>query len=179
MEEIIAQIKNLETLARSPDFRSIDRDLLLERIRDLYDRVLALHPKASSVPSNSGREELPEMGAQEHSELPTGLSPRPAQVYEPGAAALAHPESTPGGTRDIRRLISLNEQFGFVQDLFDGDSQQYHQVLERINAMETYELAVAWLEEQIHDPMQWKDQDPQVEAFYRMVHTLFSPESSK
>lgn len=180
---ILERIQKLESLARRTEWRSVDRDLMLDQIRDLYDHVLEYKETRPLPPSPVPPAPVPssaapsaEPGADPLVKEPgpsPSLRPKPTQVYEPGAAALAHPRSS----RDIRRLISLNEQFGFVQELFSGNGQRYNQVLDALNGMESFEQAVSWLEDQVHDPERWKDQDPQVENFYEIIRKQFDSQT--
>lgn len=204
MEEMIAQIKKLESIAGRSPFGPLDQDTLLEEIRLLYEQVRLFRPAPASATPPGHRQEVkpPMVGmSEEKTESPTtsspeapkntplpkpsqtaptpALRPKPQQVYEPGAAALAHPptfqqsESNRAANRDIRHRISLNEGFGFIQDLFSGQVDQYHRVLDKINQFEDYASALQWIEEQVHDPLGWKDEDPAVQSFYALLAAQF------
>ncbi len=66
--------------------------------------------------------------------------------------------------------IGINDRIAFVKHLFDGDSDKYTEVVGRLNAFESYELALNYISYEVKPKYNyWKDKD---EYEFRLIQLL-------
>lgn len=51
--------------------------------------------------------------------------------------------------KDLRHSISLNDSFRFTRELFGGDGERMNRIVEKVDAMTSYEEAVSFIESEI------------------------------
>lgn len=71
---------------------------------------------------------------------------------------------------DLAKAIGLNDKFLFIRELFNGDKEKYHEAIQIINEMPTYEEA----ENYIRERFDWDEEQPEVEKFMDLVRRKFS-----
>ena len=74
------------------------------------------------------------------------------------------PVSQPG--KDIRSLISINEKYQIMSELFGNDKEAYEEALSHINSADSEEAALKWLRERL-----WvtEEQTDAAQNFYDLV----------
>ncbi len=71
---------------------------------------------------------------------------------------------------DLAKAIGLNDKFLFIRELFNGDKEKYHEAIQIINEMPTYEEA----ENYIRERFDWDEEQAEVEKFMDLVRRKFS-----
>jgi hypothetical protein len=69
---------------------------------------------------------------------------------------------------DIRSLIGINEKFQFINELFEGNVNEYTAAINQLNTYPSYQEAEAYLNS-IKSIYNWKDEEPLVEKFLVIV----------
>ncbi|MFT4526766.1 MAG: hypothetical protein ACI85F_002946 [Bacteroidia bacterium] len=153
-------------------FRAIDRDRLLNDIRDLYDAVLDMEPSVDSVAQSPVTEAVipvpvvapvpepivkvaPESPAEVVAEVETP-SPEPGLSELPIEAEPQQENNLDEGTlagklnqkpiSDLRSGIPLNEKFGFIQNLFQNNASDYGDAIMKMNNSEDQEIALTYFD---------------------------------
>lgn len=98
-------------------------------------------------------------------------APQPSAPAQPAVSASRAADIANYGTpvEDIRKALSLNDNFLFQRELFGGSSDRYQHALDTVNASATFDEARAAL----LAANQWNDDDKVVEGFFRAVHRRF------
>ncbi len=134
-----------ETMKQQPKYvPQIDMDLFLENIRHLYEyssvldkmnqrnRKIYLDQDLKPNTISSVAEEMPVMMHEKPAE---DIKPKPMKEKKKQVAAtvsLFEEDSAP--VNDLRTLIGINEKFMFMNELFDGDLDEYNVTLDALNA---------------------------------------------
>lgn len=71
---------------------------------------------------------------------------------------------------DIKQAISIADRFRFQRELFSGNADVMNKVLSEIDAFESYELAMAYIQENY----QWDAKNEHVNDFFVILHRRFS-----
>jgi hypothetical protein len=71
---------------------------------------------------------------------------------------------------DLAKAIGLNDKFLFIRELFNGDKEKYHEAIQIINEMPSYEEAENYIRERFN----WDEEQPEVEKFMDLVRRKFS-----
>ena len=66
---------------------------------------------------------------------------------------------------DIRRLMTINDRFLFLRELFKGDIGMLNHTLNMLNRMSSHTEAVAYMQKEFD----WKKDAPGVESFFLMI----------
>jgi hypothetical protein len=74
---------------------------------------------------------------------------------------------------DLTKEISLNKKFGFINELFKGNMEQYHQAILKLNTAGSWDKARALLTE-YHEKMEWDAEESIVEDFVELVKRRWS-----
>lgn len=181
-------------------FRSIDRDRLLNDIRELYDAVLDTEPSEYVVAESPEVEATdPEPEASKEPELVIETVPEPeavaeveTQTKEPEQTELpveteTQAENDPDeGTlagklnqkpiSDLRSGVPLNEKFGFIQNLFQNNASDYGDAIMKMNNAEDQEVALTYFDK-IADRKGWDSENVQVRTLRNYIerrHLLVS-----
>jgi hypothetical protein len=73
---------------------------------------------------------------------------------------------------DLKVAVGLNDKFRFINDLFHGNSTEYHIALNQINTCNGFEEADIYITN-IRDIYQWKDDNEVVAIFLDLVQRRF------
>jgi hypothetical protein len=222
-EKILTTIKELENRAlksnENGDISKIEMDLLKQRVRELYDQLLALddqlfYQNASSISTNkqsAGTEpeqESQKAASQAEEKFETDKEPKVTSdqtsihseektepVTEPKKTEASKPATPPKYTqvnetqtsknsqevvadkyqntktfrhdnlakqqskndlsskmqskpiKDLSKAIGVNDKFLFIRELFDGNREHYHEAIQLLNEIPTYEEAENYLKE--------------------------------
>lgn len=246
LENILNQIKEVEnktlSLQNNGEIKKIEMDLLLQRVRELYDQLLSLSQdsRADQTISTSRKqteteskqpEYEPEQQATAEEKQPT--SNAGAQTANNSADSIPEEKSTKEEpeeephtpvqeadiqtekTRnvsdkqespeivadrfqntktfmhdnlvkkqaksdvsskmqskpihDLNKAIGVNDKFLFVRELFEGNRDRYHEALQIINEIPTYEEAETYISESFD----WNWEKPEVKKFMDLVKRKF------
>lgn len=75
---------------------------------------------------------------------------------------------------DLKLNIGINERFAFINELFQGDQQLYHQSIERINSMNEYEVAKNIIHQELMTKLNWKKENPRFQEFEELIKRRFN-----
>ncbi|MDZ7742619.1 MAG: hypothetical protein U5Q03_12925 [Bacteroidota bacterium] len=75
--------------------------------------------------------------------------------------------------KDLKDAIGINEKFLFINDLFDGNMQDYNNAIENINSMGTMEQADSVINK-LKEKYNWKVKPDAVNHFMSYVERRFS-----
>lgn len=171
------------------EFRTIDRDRLLNNIRDLYDAVLDMELTEATVSQPAGidtqtpkpltlTEQKPAIEAKPEpvkevvSEVKI-LSSETVQAEMPIENELQLEDNSDEGTlasklnqkpiSDLRSGVPLNEKFGFIQNLFQNNASDYGDAIMKMNNSEEQEEALAYFDK-LAGRKNWDVENPQVKT---------------
>ena len=173
-------------------FRSIDRDRLLNDVRDLYDAVLAMEPteytstenpeiKATIPEPVASTEPEPVVEASPEAEVVAEVeteTPKPVQAELPIEVDTQQESDPDEGTlagklnqkpiSDLRSGIPLNEKFGFIQNLFQNNASDYGDAIMKMNNAEDQEIALAYFDK-VAGRKGWDPENPQVKTLRNYI----------
>lgn len=75
---------------------------------------------------------------------------------------------------DLKQSIGINERFSFINELFSGDQALYHQSIENINKMMTYEDAHRLIHEDLAVQLKWNTDTERFKQFDELVKRRFN-----
>ncbi|MCU0376064.1 MAG: hypothetical protein MUF24_12225 [Chitinophagaceae bacterium] len=118
----------------------------------------------------------------------TLTQPKPKELHEilaervvakPAASSIA---SSRGGLSellgatkitDLRRAISINDKFRFINGLFNGDEVFFERAVKTINSFSVLQEAQYWIQRELTIKNGWNDDDELVQQFYQLVNRRF------
>lgn len=71
---------------------------------------------------------------------------------------------------DLTKAIGINDKFSFIRELFDGDKEQFHESIQIINELPSYEEAQKYIAESFN----WNEEDPEVQKFMELIERKFA-----
>jgi hypothetical protein len=75
---------------------------------------------------------------------------------------------------DLKLSIGINERFAFINELFHGDQQLYHQSIERINSMNVYDQAKSIIHDELMSQLNWKQDNQRFQEFDELIKRRFN-----
>jgi len=81
-------------------------------------------------------------------------------------------ESAP--IKDLKKAISVNDRYVFIQELFRGDEAMFERSLKTINSFSILPEAFFWMERELKIKIGWPEKSETVEKFYHLVRRRFS-----
>ncbi len=110
---------------------------------------------------------------------PPRPAPRPAPVQE-AAAPMPIPTPrpkaapAPGSVSDIRELVSVNDKYLFVSELFNHNRTAYEKAMEAINKFRSRIQATNWVNALVKKEYKWDDDSTTAKAFYKVINQYFA-----
>jgi outer membrane biosynthesis protein TonB len=96
-------------------------------------------------------------------------APEPAPVSQPEASRAPQQTSLFGAAvTDIRQAVSIGDRFLFQRELFGGNAEKLQQTLTELNALHSFDEAVAFIER-----FGWDKQSPTHELFINVLRRRF------
>jgi len=96
-------------------------------------------------------------------------APEPAPVSQPEAPRAPQQTSLFGAAvTDIRQAVSIGDRFLFQRELFGGNAEKLQQTLTELNALHSFDEAVAFIER-----FGWDKQSPTHELFINVLRRRF------
>ncbi len=75
--------------------------------------------------------------------------------------------------KDLRKAISVNDRFQFINELFRGDESMYERCIKTIQGFSIYPEAEYWIRRELKIKIGWRDNNPIVKHFDEMVKRRF------
>ncbi|MBK9636438.1 MAG: hypothetical protein IPO63_00945 [Bacteroidetes bacterium] len=75
---------------------------------------------------------------------------------------------------DLKLSIGINERFAFINELFQGDQQLYHQSIDKINSMHVYEEAQQMIHHELMQKLNWSENNSRLQEFDKLVKRRFN-----
>ncbi len=162
----------------------IEFDLILENLRKLYDALHLLqkvHDPQEPVPAEpliksverlkeSPRKEEAARKAKEPGAMDLFAAEEPAfsiKLQEAREKSLG-PKPVPPGADHFKSLISINDKFLFINELFDGNLREYNETVETLNGFKELKQAMEFFD-LVRAKNFW---DPASNGFKRMKELL-------
>ncbi|QES87215.1 hypothetical protein [Rhizosphaericola mali] len=75
--------------------------------------------------------------------------------------------------KDLKKSISINDRYLFINELFRGDESTYERSIKTINGFNIYQEANFWIERELKVKLGWNEKDPTVRDFMQLVKRRF------
>jgi hypothetical protein len=110
--------------------------------------------------------------------------PKPKELHEilaervvakPNASSRGGLSDLLGATKitDLRKAISINDKFRFINGLFNGDEVFFERAVKTINSFSVLQEAQYWIQRELTIKNGWNDDDELVQQFYQLVNRRF------
>ena len=76
--------------------------------------------------------------------------------------------------RDLKKAISINDRYLFINHLFRGDENMYERSIKTINGFNIFAEAQYWIKRELKVKMSWSDDNPTVQLFDQLVKRRFA-----
>lgn len=77
------------------------------------------------------------------------------------------------GIIDLVNVITMNQKFKFVAQLFDGNKEAYDEAITKLNGLATYLEADEYIENIVKDRFDWEANSPVVAEFIGLIERKF------
>ncbi|HET8860214.1 hypothetical protein [Marivirga sp.] len=77
------------------------------------------------------------------------------------------------GGKSIMKMLTLNQRFMFVNELFEGNQNQFLSAVEQIDAMDSYKEAASHVKKSFVDKYNWDMETEEVQEFMELVEKRF------
>ena len=94
-------------------------------------------------------------------------------MLKTSGAELAETLSDPP-IKDLRKAMSINDRYIFINQLFMGDETMFERSIKTINNFNIFPEAQYWIRRELALKMGWRDDDETVKQFYKLVQRRFS-----
>ncbi len=74
---------------------------------------------------------------------------------------------------DLKSVIGINEKFQFINELFDGNLQEYNEKISTINEMSSREEAMSFIQSNLHGKYKWEKAPQTVDVFNELLSRRF------
>jgi len=74
---------------------------------------------------------------------------------------------------DLRKAITINDKFRFINGLFNGDEVFFERAVKTINSFTVLQEAQYWIQRELTIKNGWNDEDELVQQFYQLVNRRF------
>lgn len=76
--------------------------------------------------------------------------------------------------RDLKKAISINDRYLFINHLFRGDENMYERSIKTINGFNIFPEAQYWIQRELKVKLGWLEDNPSVKLFDQLVKRRFS-----
>ncbi len=114
----------------------------------------------------NGQKEINDLAGEGHTSLNDKLKEEKKEVSEKLGET--------SGIKDLKKAISINDRFIFIQELFRGDEAMYERSIKTINNFTIYPEAQYWIERELKIKLGWDNERPATKEFYALVKRRFS-----
>jgi hypothetical protein len=125
-------------------------------------------------------QELPEVKIEPESE--SEPAPMEEQIEEklssPAARSTEQPETLADRLKmtplaDLKKAIGLNQKFQFINELFEGDADEYADSIEKLNSADNMESAIKYFEKDLAAKNDWEEDHPSVLDLRELVQRRY------
>ena len=76
--------------------------------------------------------------------------------------------------KDLKRAISINEKYLFINELFHGDEELYDKCIKHIQQFSIHPEATYWIQKELKTKLEWPADDEVVQLFDQLVKRRFA-----
>ncbi|MEN9458267.1 MAG: hypothetical protein RL135_845 [Bacteroidota bacterium] len=76
--------------------------------------------------------------------------------------------------RDLKKAISINDRYLFINHLFRGDENMYERSIRTINGFNIFPEAQYWIQRELKVKLSWLEDNPTVQLFDQLVKRRFA-----
>jgi len=76
--------------------------------------------------------------------------------------------------RDLKKAISINDRYLFINHLFRGDENMYERSIKTINSFNIFPEAQYWIQRELKVKLSWLEDNPTVQLFDQLVKRRFA-----
>jgi hypothetical protein len=76
--------------------------------------------------------------------------------------------------RDLKKAISINDRYLFINHLFRGDENMYERSIKTINGFNIFPEAQYWIQRELKVKLSWLEDNPTVQLFDQLVKRRFA-----
>ncbi|WP_439505994.1 hypothetical protein [Sediminibacterium sp.] len=76
--------------------------------------------------------------------------------------------------KDLKKAISINDRYLFINHLFRGDENMYERSIKTINSFNIFAEAQYWIKRELKVKLSWSDENPTVQLFDQLVKRRFA-----
>ncbi len=191
MEKLLGSIREQYGLMQANRDSLLDRDLLLEKIRDLYTYCVEQDFPASPEAAHSLAGVSQKTSATETTSVPRDKKSAahqappmlttlfgeeftpPAKREEKKTTDDAAVNMTSSSVKDLKSAIGINEKFLFINELFDGSLQEYSRAIDFLNEASGFQEADNYMQNSLLLKYNWDKESPHVLKFLALVERKF------
>jgi len=118
----------------------------------------------------SGNNVIEEQTELEEAELNTIHT----QFKEESTEILADSLGFESSKSSLKSILTINQKFMFVNDLFDGNNEDFNKVIDFLDSCETKEVVLKFINSNYIHRGNWKSGAPQVKEFLALIDKKFS-----
>ncbi|RSK47298.1 hypothetical protein [Hymenobacter rigui] len=74
----------------------------------------------------------------------------------------------------LREAISINQRFGFINELFNGENMEYHAAIQHLDTLPGAELAKRYVTEELAAKYQWVRKDEHIAKLLKLIDRKFN-----
>ena len=163
VEEFI--LETPEEVHEYPEVAPVAEEKPLENTPNEFLYHTNIHTLPTLTQVDDSKTELNERLAKEEKELNSVLSENKVEV------AHLH-ENT--HIKDLKRAISINEKYLFINNLFGRNEDLYDKSIKHIQNFSILPEATFWIQKELKTKLQWSDEDEVVQLFDQFVKRRFS-----
>ena len=89
-----------------------------------------------------------------------------------GAAPLAERGVPKVGS--LREAISINQRFSFINELFNGENQEYHAAIQHLDTLPTADAAMAYVRQELANSHDWSRKEEHVGKLLKLIERKFA-----
>jgi len=166
-ESILTNIKTL--YEKSVIFNYLNALSLEHQSTDLTDRQATLEEKAKVNSADSSIEQ-PTQKQATMDLFSNELAPATKSIQKEEHPTVVNLQKRP--ITDLKSAIGINDKFQFINELFDGNMQEYNLALNQLNTMADLKEASYYLHS-LKDMYKWKEENGSAQKFTELVERRF------
>lgn len=95
------------------------------------------------------------------------------RLAKPVAATLAESQMS-RKIESLKESISINQRFSFINELFNGENMEYHQVIKTLDEFKEAESAINYLTQELALKYDWSKKEEHVNKLLRLIERKFA-----
>lgn len=200
--ELAEKINFMTRMPSFPSLSSLEHDLLLQHLRDLYeelDSLRRLQPKkeVDLLPARQDVKQVSEpmfIHSQAQNEQATNTTSEPIVKSKPDKTEVKSSlnESTTSeyglneklktatselhqmiGAKSLKQLIDFNKRFAIVNELFHGDNAAFSVAIQQIDEMPDFSTANDYVNNHLIPDFKWDAQSQSCKLFMKLLRQKF------